>query len=136
MARPSLPREIQELKGAHLHDPQRYKNKVPKSKLPCGLPPEAMCEEAKACWFEISTKAVEGVLTFADTIMLELASDLLAEYRFVRSIPLAERVADKIRFPSTDKTILIGLLARFGMSPSDRTKLDIAPPKDDADDFE
>jgi len=75
------------------------------------------------------------VLTFADTIMLELASDLLAEYRLVRSMSLAERAEFKIRFSSTDKTILIGLLARFGMSPSDRTKLDIAPPKDDEDDF-
>ena len=135
MARLALPRELQELKNTIKDNPQRYRNKVPKSKLPCGNPPKGMSEEAQECWFEISTKVIDGVLTFADTIMLELASDLLAEYRLVRSMSLAERAEFKIRFSSTDKTILIGLLARFGMSPSDRTKLDIAPPKDDEDDF-
>ena len=43
-----------------------------------------------------------------------------------------ERVlALKIVFTSTNKTILIGLLARFGMSPSDRNSLGIAEKKVD-----
>jgi hypothetical protein len=135
MGRHSQPDEIAKLKGADKHNPQRYRNIVPKSGWPLGEPPAEMSDEAQACWFEISAKAIPGVLTFSDTILLEMASDLLAEYRLVRAVPFEDRPKG-MRFHSTDKTILIGLLARFGMSPSDRTKLGIEKPKDDGDDFE
>ena len=92
MARHAQPRELAELKGAIRKDPQRYRNDVPKSDLPVGDPPEDMSDAAKACWFEISAKAIPGVLTYADSNMVELASDLLAEYRHVRSIPFKERL--------------------------------------------
>jgi hypothetical protein len=142
MALHTQPDEIAKLNGAHKLNPQRYRKTIPKSDKPCGNPPEDMSEEAQACWFEISAKAIPGVLTYADTIMLELASDLLAEYRQVRKIRndafllpaemVEERaLALKIVFTSTNKTILIGLLARFGMSPSDRNSLGIAEKKVD-----
>jgi len=123
MARHKQPDEIAKLNGSHKKDPQRYRNTVPKSAIPCGEPPEAMSESAKECWFEISAKAIPGVLTFADTIMLEMASDLLADYRHLRRIPIVERMESRTDFTSSNKTILIGLLARFGMSPSDRNSL-------------
>ena len=44
-----------------------------------------------------------------------------------------ERYRNKV--PKSD-LLAIGCLARFGMSPSDRTKLGIDKPKDDEDDFE
>ena len=84
-----------------------------------------MGDDAQACWFEISSKAIDGVLTFADTLMLEVASNLLAEYR-----------SSPVEFQIGKYTHLIGVLARFGMSPSDRTKLGVEKPKDDEDDFE
>ena len=139
MARHKQPDEHAKLNGAHKLNPQRYRKTVPKSDKPCGNPPKEMSEEAQACWFEISAKAIPGVLTYADTIMLELASDLLADYRQIRAmrqdamdLPIEERIlALKIVFTSTNKTILIGLLARFGMSPSDRNSLGIAEDKVD-----
>ena len=36
------PREIAELKGAHIKDPQRYKGEVPKSQMPIGQAPGYM----------------------------------------------------------------------------------------------
>ena len=125
MSNHSQPNEIARLKGETKRRPGRYKNNVPKSRLPCGNPPKTMSDEAQSCWFELSAKAVEGVLTYADTIMLELASNLLAEYR-----------ESPVEFPIGKYTHLIGVLARFGMSPSDRTKLDISQPRNVEDDFE
>jgi hypothetical protein len=68
---------------------------------------------------------IEGVLTYADTILLEMASNLLAEYR-----------VNPGDFPIGKYPHLIGCLARLGMSPSDRTKPGIEKPKNDEDDFE
>jgi hypothetical protein len=125
MARPAQPREVIALKGQDKKRPGRYRNKVPKSDLPCGEPPPDMGIEAQDCWYEISAKAIKGVLTYADTVMLKIASNLLAEYN-----------RDPDEFPIGKYTHLIGVLARFGMSPSDRTKLSIDKPKDNRDDFE
>jgi len=125
MSHHAQPIELARLKGEVKKRPGRYKNTVPKSDLPCGEPPKEMSKGAKACWFEISAKAIPGVLTFADTILLELASNLLTEYR-----------GNPVEFQVGKYTHLIGVLARFGMSPSDRTKLGVEKPKDDEDDFE
>lgn len=123
MARHAQPRELAELKGATAKDPQRYRKQVPKSNLEVGKPPEHMTAESAECWWEILAKAIPGTITFADSIMLEITCDALAEYRE------APR-----EFNTTRLTALIGLLARFGFSPSDRTKLGIEKPDDD-DDF-
>ena len=117
MARHAQPRELAELKGAVSKDPQRYRNSVPKSELPVGEPPEHMSDGAKECWFEISAKSIPGVLTYADTLLLEVVSNLLHEYR-----------QDPVEFAVGKYTHLIGTLARFGMSPSDRTKLGVDKP--------
>ena len=125
MAKHAQPIELARLKGADKKNPQRYVGEVPKSELPCGEPPKEMSEKAQECWLEISDKAIPGVLTYADTIMLELAANLLAEYR-----------VNPVEFQIGKYTHLIGCLARFGMSPSDRNGLGVEKTKDDEDDFE
>ena len=112
MPRVSQPDEIAKLKGAHKKDPQRYRDKVPKSKLPLGLPPDHMTDDAKETWWELSFYSIPGVITGADRVLLETLSNLLAEYR---------KEPDKIPTPRINQ--MINCLARFGMSPSDRTKL-------------
>ena len=57
--------------------------------------------------------------------MLEMASNLLSEYR-----------ESPVEFPIGKYSHLIGCLARFGMSPSDRTKLGVEEPNVDEDAFE
>lgn len=120
MARHAQPREVAELKGAHKKDPQRYRGETPKANLPLGEAPDHMNGKAQSCWFELSTYALPGVLTGADRVMLEMASNLLAEYR-----------VDPTEFSVGKYTHLIGLLARFGMSPADRQKLSVDKPKED-----
>lgn len=125
MARHAQPREIAELKGATSKDPQRYRGEVPKSEQPLGGAPSHMSGGGQACWFELSSYSIPGVLTVADRISLELASELLAQFR-----------TDPLEYPTTKLAQLVGLLARFGMTPSDRQKLSIDKPKQDDDEFE
>lgn len=117
MARHPQPREIAELKGATKHDPQRYRKEPPAVEYELGDAPEHLTLEARKCWVEISTYAPIGVLKGADRITLELASNLLAEYRNNPS-----------EFAVGKYTHLIGLLARLGMTPADRQKLGTEKP--------
>jgi phage terminase small subunit len=103
---------VAEIKGATRKNPQRYRKETPDVVQPLGKAPDHMSDPAAACWFEISTYAPVGVLKGADRIMLELTSNLLAEYR--------ESPDD---FSVGKYTHLIGCLARLGMTPADRQKL-------------
>ena len=124
MAKHAQPLELAKLKGADKVHPERYRKEVPKSELPIGDYPAVRSLDPEDCWKEIAAQSIPGVLTGADRIVLEVASNLLAEYR-----------ADPTKFVAAKYTHLISCLARFGMSPSDRTKLGVGK-KDDDDDFE
>jgi phage terminase small subunit len=117
MARHPQPDELARLKGADKKNPQRYSATVPKSDLPLGNAPDHMSEAASACWFELSSMAIPGTMTGADRVMLEVLSNLLAEYR-----------TSPVDFAVGKYTHLISSLARFGMSPSDRNKLGVDKP--------
>ena len=110
--RHSQPDEIAKLKGADKKHPERYRNSIPKSKLPLGEPPKHLTDEAVETWWEISFYAIPGVLTGADRLMLETLANHLAEYRKAPN-----------DYPVSKTNQLINTLGRFGMSPSDRTKL-------------
>ena len=114
------PRELAELKGATRVNPERYRAEVPKSGLPLGAYPIDRSTEPEECWFEISSMCIPGVLTGADRIMMEIASDLLGEYR-----------EDHQKFASAKLGNMISCLARFGMSPSDRQSLGVVKDKDE-----
>jgi len=64
--------------------------------------------------------AIPGVMTGADRVLLEVTANHLADYR-----------KDPSGYPTTRLNQFILCLARFGMSPSDRTKLGVAKQKDD-----
>ena len=124
MAQHQQPRELAELKGADKKNPQRYTTTIPKSALPLGDPPVYMDEAGQACWFEISTLCIPGTMTGSDRFMLEIASNLLAEYR-----------ESPREFKAMKYTHLVGVLARFGLSPSDRNKLGVDKPDPKANTF-
>ena len=114
------PIEKAQLTGADRRHPERHRNEVPKSDAPLGDAPDHMREEAKQCWFELAALAIPGVLTGADRIMMEAAANHLADYR-----------KNPSEYPTTRLNQFILILARFGMSPSDRTKLGVSKDKDD-----
>lgn len=118
MARHRQPLEVAEAKGLTRHDPQRYRNTPPKAAFALGQAPDSMSDEARAVWFELDSYAAAGVLTCADRLLLELCSNLVAEYR--------QCPAD---FPAAKIGHLIGCLARLGMTPADRQKLTTAKPE-------
>ncbi len=122
MARIAQPREVAELKGADKRNPQRYRGEPIKSNLPVGEPPEHLTEGEAKCWFELSAKSLPGVLTYADSVMLELASELLCKRR---------RWDGGDGLSVGERSALISILARLGMSPADRQKFTEDKPKDD-----
>lgn len=124
MARHAQPRELAALKGADKKNPQRYRKEAPRSGLPLGIAPDHLTDEQKACWFELESCALHGVLTGADRAMMELASKLLNESR-----------SNWVDFSAARMGHMIGILARLGLSPADRQKLG-APSDDVANPFD
>jgi hypothetical protein len=112
MPRNTTPVEIAKIKGMQSLHPERYLDSIPKSDLPLGLPPKRLTDEAQECWWEISFYAIPGIMTGADRLLLETLSNHLAEYR-----------KDPNKYPVNKVQQMITTLGRFGMSPSDRTKL-------------
>ena len=78
----------------------------------------------KECWDEIAANVAPGVLTAADRISLEIASELLFEFRI-----------NPFDFASQKLTRLESLLAKFGMNPSDRSKMSVGKPDAPANPF-
>ena len=120
MPRHTQPIELARLKGADTKNPQRYRKDVPKSRLPLGEPPDDMTDGEQSCWFELSALSLPGVLTGADRIGLEMLAALLREYR-----------DDRRGFAGVKHNAMVSLLGRFGMTPSDRTKLGVENNKDE-----
>ncbi len=124
MPRHTQPREVAELKGAVAHDPQRYRNNPPKSKLPLGNAPDWMDEAEAMAWVDFCTHIPPGVLTETDRMTLEMGSVLMAEFRELRRDFKVSKVAQ-----------LISIFGRFGMTPADRQKLHVEKIEDEQDGF-
>lgn len=126
MARIAQPVELAKLKGAHKKNPQRYKKEPPKSAHPLGESPKHIRGKSKDSWDELCKYCLKGVLTGADRFILEISSNLLAEYR-----------SDPQEFSAAKLEKLIGCLARLGMTPADRQKLGVEKKAEDEsfDDF-
>jgi phage terminase small subunit len=120
MARHAQAREIAELKGATRHDPQRYRKEPPKSEFVLGEAPSHLDVGAKAVWFELETYAAKGVLTGGDRMVMETLCVLFSQFR-----------ADPEGFSAAKIGHVIGCLARLGLTPADRQKLDVGKPPDD-----
>ena len=113
MARPRTPSNVLELRGAFKKDPQRKRKNEPKptgsighfSAGPIG---------AQEIWNELVLACPQNVLTNADRMALEIAVEYMRQFR-----------QDPVGCPAERVKTLINLLARFGMTPSDRAKLSI-----------
>jgi hypothetical protein len=122
------PRAVAELKGLTKKNPQRYADKELKSELPLGEPPEYMTKGVRDTWYELQHYSIPGVLTGAERFNIELAANLLAEFR--------KAPAD---FTGTKYSALEKLLGRLGYNPIDRMRLGVqgkpAKPEKIDDDF-
>ena len=113
MARPRTPTNVLELRGSFIKDPQRKRLNEPKPNGEIGKHSTGSTELEKI-WDELVASCAPNVLTNADRISLEIAVHYLRQFRL-----------DPANFSNERARILIGLLSKFGMTPSDRAKLSI-----------
>jgi hypothetical protein len=118
MARPRKPTAVLDARGAFKKNPQRRRAGEPIVREPIGASPPDFDQLQREAYQQIVSQAPIGVLTEADNLAVEMASTLLAQFR-----------KDRDGFPVMAYGKLIQLLGTFGMTPSDRSKLNIQAPK-------
>lgn len=114
MARPRKPTNVLRLKGADRVHPERMREREgePENVCPIGGPPEWLDEDERKAWGDIVGQAIPGVLGGADTVSMEVAAMLLAKFR------RGENTGPEL-------SQLIKLLSQFGMTPADRSKINL-----------
>jgi phage terminase small subunit len=114
MARPRTPTNVHVLRGTGKVHPERMRERKnePKEDRQIGDIPEYLAEDEKKAWREIVTNVIPGVLGQADRNSVELASVLMAAFR-------------RRETTSSDLGQLIRLLGQFGMTPSERSKINV-----------
>jgi hypothetical protein len=122
MGRPRTPSNVLDARGAFKKNPNRARPDEPESEGEIGDPPECFTEDQCAAWRDFARTCHAGVLGSADRIALEIAAVLLADFRV------------NLEFPAAKLARLDSLLGRFGMTPSDRSKVK-APKKEAANSF-
>lgn len=109
MGRPRTPTAALELRGAFTKDPARGRDREnePQPTDPVGMPPVTLSELATPIWEELS---VAGFwLTSADRLQLEIACELMAQFRI--------KIDPKLVGPT------INVLSKLGFSPADRSRI-------------
>jgi len=111
MARPRKPTNVLELTGAFKKNPLRRREDAEPAGELSAAPPHISGAVLHA-WNDIAQYAPCDVLTDSDRITLELAANLLAQFR-----------ADPVEFPGAKLARLEAMLGKFGMTPADRSKV-------------
>lgn len=114
MGRPRTPTNVLDARGAFARHPERKRARAaePEPASELGEPPEHFTAEQSACWREFARLAHRDVMADADRIAVEMAAVLLADFR-----------ADPSGFSSAKYQRLQSLLATFGMTPADRSRV-------------
>lgn len=114
MGRNKTPSNLLELRGAMTAKKRRERAHEPAPNGEVGSPPEHLTDAQRAAWSEIKGNAPVGVFAKSDRIALELAAVLLTEFREDPKEMITSRMAR-----------LDSLLSRFGMTPSDRARVQV-----------
>jgi hypothetical protein len=119
MGRPTQPSAISDAKGYYLKHPERKPVGEPVVTKPLGGPPKHLTEDEKKLWREFARMVPYGVAKFSDRWAVEKLVRLFAKER-KGTIRVAEGGQ------------LLALFAKFGLTPSDRTKVSVEVPKESA----
>lgn len=116
MPAPRKPTSVLEASGAFKHDPQRRRPHEPDSG-PLGEPPAHLSEAVRVIWLEM---AAFPVFQRSDRTFLEVLATLMHEFR------------TNPQMTSAKSQILLTMLSRCGMSPADRSRVEVRtePPAD------
>ncbi len=114
MARPRLPTNVHELKGTGKVHPERMREREnePKDDRDLGKAPGWLDAEEKKAWKEITDHAIPGVLKKVDALSVAMAAQLLAKCK-------AREASGQ------EQNLLYRYLAQFGMTPADRSKIQL-----------
>lgn len=115
--RPRTPTNILQMRGAYKNHPERAKDRENEPQIcePIGNPPATFTADQLKAWKDIVTSAPAGVLTSADALAVENAARLLALERIGQNSDSQGRRLD-------------ALLGKFGMTPSERSKVSVSVP--------
>lgn len=116
MARPRKPSAVLQLKGAFNKDPQRKRDAEPVPSDGIGDPPDHFAVAHCKAWHEVVSIAPPGVLFNSDRLALEMFVCLLVEFR-----------GNPNGFHQAKLGRLESLCGKFGMTPSDRSKIIVVP---------
>ncbi len=110
--RPRTPTAVLSARGSFLQHPSRAKAREhePVSDRPLGDAPERLDANAKTVWAEIASQLAPGLACISDRAMFEVLCLLTVKLR-----------KNTIRI--MELNCLISLCSKFGMSPSDRSKV-------------
>lgn len=111
MARPRTPTNVLDARGSFKKHPER-KRQDAETSGPLDDAPDHINGAVLNAWNEIASSAPIDVLTNSDRIGLEIAANLLAQFR-----------NDPIEFTAAKLVRLEALLGKFGMTPADRAKV-------------
>lgn len=111
MARPRTPTNVLDARGSFKKHPER-KRQDAEASGPLEASPDHINGAVLNAWNEIVESAPLDVLTNSDRISLEIAANLLAQFR-----------KDPIEFTAAKLVRLEALLGKFGMTPADRAKV-------------
>jgi len=112
MGRLRVPTAVLDARGSFIANPCLKDKRVgePMPDRPLGDAPERLGEDCKAVWSEIAAQLAPGVACISDRQMFEVLCLLINKLR-------------KNTIRMMELTCLISLCGKFGMSPSDRSKV-------------
>lgn len=96
--------------------PERARKSEPNTRRGIGPAPAYLDEDERAIWDEIVANCAAGVFQSSDRTTMETLCVLMAEFR-----------RDRGKFGARKYGLLLTLLARCGMTPSDRSRVAVGP---------
>jgi hypothetical protein len=124
MGRPRKPTHVLTLQGAFKKDPQRARPNEPKPAAQLGEPPKYFSDELVEIWHELDEMTVPGVLTVSDRWTVEVASQLMYQFRQSRTKESGQTMT------GTELSQLNSCLSRMGLTPADRSKVGLSNDKE------
>lgn len=111
------PTSVHRLQGTYRPSRHNERTNEPICANPLGKPPSELNKVEKKYFNQIANESITGVLGEADRIAVSLAAKLMALIHSPEGATAAQTAQ------------LIKLLSQFGMTPADRSKIDIPKPK-------
>ena len=114
MPRRRVSTKVLKARGSHLRHPERVRSRAsePKYSGPLGAPPKSLRPDFRELWFELAALVPEGVAEHSDRWTFEVLVCLMAKFR-------------RRQAKSGEVSQLLNLLAKFGMTPSDRSRVQV-----------